>query len=465
MVVSTVDPGIGNPRALPVLYVDDEPENLELFSLQFASELVVRTASTAKQALDILAREDIGVVLTDERMPEITGIELLSRVVERWPDTERIIVSAYGDANRLRLAINRGHAHEYILKPWVRDELRACLDRALTIAARKRALLVKAEMCDAIDRDQRAAQHFMARPITAGGLDGVMSRVHRAAPSSATVLITGETGTGKEAVARAIHDASPRAKAPFVRVNCGALADGVVESELFGHEAGAFTGAVRMRRGRFELAHGGTIFLDEIGDLPARTQLALLRVLQEREIERVGGTASIKIDVRLIAATHRDLPQLIGAGSFREDLYYRLNVIPIEVPPLRERRDDIAELVAHFLVKHAAHRGRAPRLHPDVVPRLREYDWPGNVRELENLVQRAVVLATSDLVTVEDFCFVLPEPALASSDVREEARAQEAAALRQVIIAHGGNLSRAARAVGVPRTTLVSRLKRLGLVL
>jgi two-component system response regulator HydG len=278
------------------------------------------------------------------------------------------------------------------------------------------------------------------------------------------VLITGETGTGKEVVARAIHDDSPRARAPFVRVNCGALADGVLESELFGHEAGAFTGALRTRRGRFELAHGGTIFLDEIGDLPARTQVALLRVLQEREIERVGGATPIKVDVRVIAATHRDLLGLIATNSFREDLYYRLNVIPIDVPPLRERRDDIAALVEHFVVKHAAQRSRVPRLHPDVVPRLREYDWPGNVRELENLVQRALVLAVNEWITVEDFCFTLPAPAPGPSDVREEARAHEAEALRKVIVAHGGNLSRAARAVGVPRTTLVSRAKRLGLV-
>jgi DNA-binding NtrC family response regulator len=473
-----VDPGIASPPALPVLYVDDEPENLELFALQFGDDFAVRTADSGTAALEILARDDIAVLLTDERMPGITGIELLARVAERWPDTVRIIVSAYGDAHRLLLAINRGHAHEYILKPWTRDELAGGLDRALIIAARRRQLAVRAELSELAERDARDARGpapGAAGQVSAGGLDGVMSRVRRAAPSNTTVLITGETGTGKELVARCLHEASPRAGAPFIRVNCGALADGVLESELFGHEAGAFTGAQRLRRGRFELAHGGTIFLDEIGDLPPRTQLMLLRVLQEKEIERVGGATPIKVDARVIAATHRDLPSLIAAGAFREDLYYRLNVIPIAVPPLRERRDDIAALVGYFVAKHAPDRGRPPRLAADVVPRLREYDWPGNVRELENLVQRALVMAIEDTITLDDFCFILPAPAGApgvpdgpgapdAPDVRGQARELAEDALRELILRSGGNLSRAARAAGLPRTTLLSRAKRFGLL-
>jgi transcriptional regulator with PAS, ATPase and Fis domain len=288
-----------------------------------------------------------------------------------------------------------------------------------------------------------------------------MSLARRAATSQATVLITGETGTGKEVVARAIHQASARAGGPFVRVNCGALAEGVLESELFGHEAGAFTGAQRARRGRFELAQDGTVFLDEIGDVSAKMQVSLLRVLQEREIERVGGTTPIQVNARVLAATHRDLAASVAEGSFREDLYYRLNVIPIVVPPLRERPQDVDPLVRHFIGKHSPP-GAAPALHPEVLPRLREYSWPGNVRELENLVHRALVLGSGGTLTLEDFTLSLPAPY--PSDVRAEARDLETEQLRHVLLSHGGNVARAARALGLPRTTLLGRARRHGLL-
>jgi DNA-binding NtrC family response regulator len=454
---------IVNPRSLPLLYVDDQPENLELFRLQFGQEFAVHTATSGAAALDRLGREDFALLLTDERMPALSGIDLLSRVVDRWPDVVRVIVSAYGDAQRLLSAINRGHAHEYVLKPWNRDELAACLDRGLTIAARRRALAARAEVSQVLDRDAREAVAGGDAIVAGGGMEPVMSLARRAAGTDATVLITGETGTGKEVVARFIHENSPRSAEPFIRVNCGALADGLLESELFGHEAGAFTGAQRMRRGRFELAQGGTIFLDEIGDISPRTQVLLLRALQEREIERVGSATPIRVRARVIAATHRDLPQRIAAGTFREDFYYRLNVVPISIPPLRERRQGIAALIQHFIAKHARRDGR-PRLHPDVVASLTAYDWPGNVRELENLVQRALVLCSDDLITVDDFCFTVPAcPPVA--DVRDQVREAETAALRQLIVSHGGNLARAARALNVPRTTLVSRAKKFGLVL
>jgi DNA-binding NtrC family response regulator len=455
-------PAIANPRELALLYVDDQPENLELFQLQFGQEFVVRTAPSGAAALERLAREDFALLVTDERMPGLSGIDLLSRVVDRWPDVVRVIVSAYGDAQRLLSAINRGHALEYILKPWNREELAACLDRGLTIAARRRALAARAEVSHLLERDVR--EGVVGDAIVAdGGLEPVMSLARRAARSDATVLITGETGTGKEVIARFIHESSPRASEPFIRVNCGALAEGLLESELFGHEAGAFTGAQRMRRGRFELAQGGTIFLDEIGDISPRTQVMLLRALQEKEIERVGSATPIRVRARAIAATHRDLRQRIAAGSFREDLYYRLNVIPITAPPLRERRQDIAALVHHFIARHAR-RGSQPRLHPDVIPALAAYDWPGNVRELENLVQRALVLCSEEVLTIDDFCFTMPTGP-AAADVRSEVREAEAATLRKVIVSNGGNLSRAARALNVPRTTLVSRAKKYGLVL
>jgi DNA-binding NtrC family response regulator len=447
------------PSPLPVLYVDDERENLSLFELQFAGRFKVLTASSGSEALDLLAREDIGVLLTDERMPGMTGIDLLSKVVERWPDTVRVIVSAYGDAQRLLLAINRGHAHEYLLKPWTKDELGACLTRGLAMASRRRALAARAEIAGVFERDARS--EIGGQIVSGGGLDRTLLLARRAAASDATVLVTGETGCGKEVVARAIHEASPRATGPFVRVNCGALAEGVLESELFGHEAGAFTGAQRARRGRFELAQGGTVFLDEIGDISAKMQVSLLRVLQEKEIERVGGTTPIRVNARVLAATHRNLPASVAAGSFREDLYYRLNVIPIAVPPLRERPQDIEPLVRHFLGKHSPPSG-APALDPEVLPRLLEYSWPGNVRELENLVHRALVLGSGGTLMLEDFSFSLPAPP--PSDVRAEARESETEQLRHALISHGGNVARAARALGLPRTTLLGRARRHGLL-
>jgi len=445
---------------LPVLYVDDERENLSLFELQFAPRFAIRTAANGNEALAVLAREDIGVLLTDERMPGMTGIDLLSRVVERWPDTVRVIVSAYGDAQRLLLAINRGHAHEYMLKPWTKDELASCLTRSLAMAARRRMLAASAEIAAALERDVRV--EIGDRIVSGGGLDRTLSLARRAAASEATVLIMGETGTGKEVVARAIHDASARANGPFVRVNCGALAEGVLESELFGHEAGSFTGARRTRRGRFELAQDGTVFLDEIGDISPKMQVSLLRVLQEREIERVGGTTPIRVNARVLAATHRDLRARVAAETFREDLFYRLNVIPLGVPPLRERLQDIEPLVRHFIDKHAPH-GRAPTLDPEVLPRLGAYSWPGNVRELENLVHRALVLGSGATLTMEDFSLTLPAPP-PSYDVRAEASNSETAQLRNVLLSHGGNVARAARALGLPRTTLLGRARRHGLI-
>jgi DNA-binding NtrC family response regulator len=461
----TAPTGAEDPRLLSVLYVDDEHENLDLFKVQFGGEYVVRTVDSGAAALETLAREDIALLLTDERMPDLSGIDLLHRVVHQFPDVVRVIVAAYRDAQRLLSAIDRGRAHEYILKPWNRDELAACLDRGLTIAARRRALVSRFDAAETLEREVRE-NGVSAAVVSGGGLQTVLSLARRAAQSDATVLITGETGTGKEVVARQIHEASPRVAEPFIRVNCGALVEGLLESELFGHEAGAFTGAHRMRRGRFEVAQGGTIFLDEIGDVSPRMQVALLRALQEREIERVGGASPIKIRARVVAATHRDLPQLIAAGAFREDLFYRLNVVPIVVPPLRARRQDVAPLLRHFLVKHAG-RGRRLLLHPDVIPALVAYDWPGNVRELENMVHRAVALATGDVVTLDDFCFTPPaataEPP--PPDVRQQVREAEADALRELIRRSSGNLSRAARAVGLPRSTLVSRAKKHGLVL
>jgi DNA-binding NtrC family response regulator len=445
---------------LPVLYVDDEPHNLEIFRIQFGETHDVRTASSGDEALAILAREPIGVLLTDERMPGMRGIDLLSRAHDQWPDTVRIIVSAYNDAQRLLLAINRGHAHEYMLKPWSQAELASCLSRGLAVAQRRRELVAKADMAELLSRDARATYDPSAVVGELGGLRAAMDAARRAAASDATVLLLGETGTGKELFARLIHEASPRAGGPLVRVNCAALSEGVLASELFGHEQGAFTGAHKTRRGRFELADRGTIFLDEIGDISPEVQVSLLRVLQEKELERVGGASTIRVDTRVVAATHQDLQRLVAEGRFREDLYYRLNVLLITIPPLRERPQDIAPLLEHFIAKYSARSAR-PTLREDAIERLAAYSWPGNVRELENLVQRALILAQGSEIGIEDFSLTFSVP-LASS-IRDGARRLEAEQLRQLLLAHGGNCARAARAMGVPRTTFISRAKKYGL--
>lgn len=449
---------------LPVLFVDDEPDILALFRLTFGAELDVHTALSGEEALKVLERVDVGVLVTDERMPGMTGIELLARSVERWPDTVRIIVSAYGDGPRLLAAMNRGHAHEYLLKPWNRDELRACLLRALVVSERRRDLNNKAALADILTEASPPSSD--ARLVGwSGGLATLAKRLERVAASDVTVLVTGETGTGKELVARSLHDLSSRRSQPFVAVNCGALAEGVLESELFGHEQGSFTGAKSARKGRFELAHRGTLFLDEIGDIPPKTQILLLRVLQERVIERVGGSGSVSVDVRVVAATHRDLGALVKEGKFREDLYFRLNVVPLAVPPLRERASDIPALVAHFIKKHLrSSTARAqPRVGPETLAFLGSYGWPGNVRELENLVQRALVLCEGDELSLDDFTFSYPALP-AEESIREQVQREDAVELREALLLHGGNFSRASRALGVPRTTLVSRAKKFGLL-
>jgi DNA-binding NtrC family response regulator len=451
--------------------VDDEGPNLELFRIQFMGRFPVFTAKGGTEALAVLEREDVAVLLSDERMPGMSGVELLARTLERWPDVVRIIVSAYSDAPRLLAAMNRGHAHEYIVKPWDKEELSGCIERAFAMAARRRELALRAELYDRDLAEERDPSGAIV--TTDPGMLAVLAMVRKAGQNDAAVLVNGETGTGKELVARMIHETSARAANPFIRVNCAALSEGLLESELFGHEQGAFTGAHRARRGRFELAQGGTIFLDEIGDVSPKVQVSLLRVLQEKEIDRVGGNATVRIDVRVVTATHRNLPRLVREGRFREDLYYRLNVVPIEVPPLRDRPSDIPALVKHFIAKHAPRGAPAPLAPDEVLAQLQAYSWPGNIRELENMVQRAMVLGDGPLLSLDDFRFTLAveddEEAAAEGapglSPRDEARSAEREKVRRLLVENGGNLARAARALGVPRTTLVSRAKKHGLLI
>src|SRR5688500_13848862 len=385
-------------KRYPILVVDDEQDNLDAFRFNFRKTFDILTATSGPEALTILENKDVAVVVTDQRMPKMTGVELLREVRQRQPDSVGIILTAFTDVDVLIEAINLGQVYRYITKPWDAKEMRGVLQYALErFHLQRENARMAAQLADYTSylNQQIHGQFDFGNIIgDSAALREVLSKVEQVAPTASTVLLRGETGTGKELVAHAIHINSPREDKPFVRVNCAALAPGILESELFGHEKGSFTGAMQRRPGRFELADGGTLFLDEVGDLPMEVQIKLLRTLQEREFERVGGTETIKVDVRLVSATNRNLEKMIEEGTFREDLYYRLNVFPINLPPLRERPADLAPLAQHFVAKFARNLGvRPPGVGTDALQRLREYTWPGNVRELENIIERAMILA------------------------------------------------------------------------
>ncbi len=410
-----------------VLLVDDEPALLKaLEALLRKKGHEVIALDSPIQATQRLAQEDFDVALLDIKMPQLSGLELLTAVKNRRPEVEVIMMTGHATVETALAAVKAG-AYDYLTKPFEDVELVA---RAVEKAVERK------QLCD---RNKQLESALKEKEDKGGdglvGASGVMREVTRmidaVAYSSATVLVTGESGTGKELVARALHQKSPRRSHPFVGINCGALTETLLESELFGHIKGAFTGAQRDQKGLFDAADGGTIFLDEIGDIPLSTQVRLLRVLQEGEIKRVGSADAVKVDVRVVAATHRDLPKLVKAGKFREDLFYRLNVIAIPLPPLRERVDDVPLLAHHFVRRYADRLGKRVRtLSPEAIELLCGYRWPGNVRELENAIERAVVLCRSDAVVPAD----LP-PAVAGRTaplVRESsANGEEAAWLSQ----------------------------------
>jgi DNA-binding NtrC family response regulator len=367
-----------------ILVVDDEAGIREMVRavLQGDGHEVV-VAPAAEPALERLSRDSFDLLITDLSMPGMDGNQLLRRAAVDHPEMPAIVITAYGSKESAIEAMRHG-AVNYLEKPFDVEEMRLHVRRAL----RQRSLA---------DENRRLRARLGAHADLTGrtaAMQEVRELVARIAPTDSTVLVTGESGTGKEVVARAIHRASTRSEQPFVGVNCAAIPSELLESEMFGHERGAFTGADRARRGLVEAADGGTLFLDEIGDMPAAMQAKLLRVLQERRIRRVGGTTEIPVDVRVLAATHQDLAALVRGGRFREDLFYRIHVIEIAVPPLRERREDIDELARTFVERHAQRMDRAvPRLTADFLTALARYDWPGNVRELENVMERAVALA------------------------------------------------------------------------
>lgn len=374
----------------------DDEQNIRRI-LQVAFEKIgipCVVAENGRQALQILESQPVSAVLTDVTMPEMTGFELHDALVERWPEIPVVIMTAYGTIPQAVSAIRKG-AFEFVTKPFDLDSLKKIVRAALGSQGKPMA------------RQERAPKKGSGKLQTAfiaesPAMKSIMAMIEQVADSRATVLVTGESGTGKEVVAKLIHELSPRAAQPFVAASCAAIPESLLESELFGYEKGAFTGAMNPKPGRFELADGGTLFLDEIGDVPPLIQVKLLRVLQEREFERLGATKPTRVDVRLVTATNRDLQQMVEEGFYRLDLLYRLQVVEIHLPPLRERVEDIRPLAEHFLRRASAENGRGlEMLSPLALATLESYSWPGNVRELGNVIERAVVLAGRDEKVLE----------------------------------------------------------------
>ncbi|NBD07605.1 MULTISPECIES: sigma-54 dependent transcriptional regulator [Corallococcus] len=452
-----------------VLVVDDDPALLKVLgALLTQAGLTPHPAPSAKDALTLLARRPIDVVLSDVRMPGMSGMELLAEVGRGWPDVPVLLMTAHGTVPLAVEAMKAGAA-DFVLKPFDREELLFTLKKAL----------LHTQEAPGPARAQGKAQDGLFVG-TGRAMSEVKALLAKAAQGTATVLLRGESGTGKELAARALHEGSPRRSGPFVKLHCAALPDTLLESELFGYEKGAFTGAATRKPGRVELAHGGTLFLDEIGDVSPSVQVKLLRVLQEREFERLGGTQTVKVDVRFVAATHQPLEDGVRRGTFREDLFYRLNVVPLWLPTLRERPEDIASLSLHFLDVHARANGR-PRftLSEDGLQALQAQPWPGNVRQLQNFLERLVVLSDGPVLTGADVARELarqpgiapppvaaPPPRAASDSVTLESRRKdvEKEALADALKRAGDNRTLAARLLGVSRRTLYNKLEEHGLL-
>jgi two-component system NtrC family response regulator len=437
-----------------ILVVDDERKMCVILKgmLEDRGHHVTALQEGTK-AQELIGGQEFDLVITDLKMAPVDGLELLKAIKKVSPDTEVVLMTAYASVQTAIEAMKQG-AYDYIIKPFDLEEMGLLVDKI----AEKRRLVIENRQ---LREDLSSKGHGEMVLGNSPKMRQVMSMVAKVAQSDVTVLIRGESGTGKELVAEAIHLGSSRSQGPLVVVNCAALTETLLESELFGHERGAFTGAIKKKLGRFELAHGGTIFLDEVGDISPNLQAKLLRVLQEKKFVRVGGTETIAVDVRLIAATNRNLEQAIGEGTFREDLYYRLSVFPIEVPALRERPEDVPPLVEHFLKAH----GRGlDDVEGSAMDQLAAYRWPGNVRELENVIERAVILAGGDRIEPSHLPF-LASAESAEASVRGELNLEqlERDSILRALRQSGGNKTEAARLLGITRRALYSRMERLGL--
>jgi len=431
----------------------------------------VTEAKDGAAGLEIFAKDKFALVVTDYKMAGADGLEVLRRVKHLAPETEVMLITAYGSIELAVEAMQEGAA-DFINKPFSHSEFRVKVEKIVRKIEQDNELRRLSDENVYLREELDGQFNFGEIVGESPKMHEVYRTIQKVAATDSSVLIYGESGTGKELVARAIHKASARNDRSFVRVNCGALAESLLESELFGHERGAFTGAVRRKRGRFELAHGGSIFLDEIGDLPLSTQVKLLRVLQEREFERVGGEETITVDVRVIAATNHDLQRLVREEKFRDDLYYRLHIIPIYMPPLRDRKQDIPALSSHFLHRIAANLGRSGlSLTEEVLSLLQDYDWPGNVRELENVLERAAVLSDDDRIAASDLPLLTAgsvEASMPTSDddlvlVPTLERIEKQFIEKALHRAHGVK-TEAARLLGIKTSALYYKLEKYGLM-
>jgi len=444
-----------------ILIIDDDQSLLESYTVLLEDEFQVSTAESGERGLDLLRHEDVHLVLLDVRLPDINGLEVLRRIKALDENVDVIMITAVKDVRVAVEAIKLG-AYDYLEKPFEIDEILSLLRRTLEHQNLLREVLYLRDLRAEGDRYFVVGRSPKMRQI--------YDLIARVADTNATVLINGESGVGKELIARAIHQQSQRRPNPFVAVNCAAISEHLVESELFGHERGAFTGAIEMHRGKFELAHMGTLFLDEVASLRLDLQAKLLRVLQEREFERVGGGKTIRTDVRIVAASNQDLKQMAAERTFREDLFYRLNVIPVHVPPLRDRREDISLLVNHFLRKYNKDFGRQVQgITSEALALLTHYHWPGNVRELENVIERLVVLSRHRILDIEDMPLDLKsvQGQLAhdlfatGADLRQAKAEFERHYIVQTLERCGWNQTEAAKRLGIHRNTLLTKMDML----
>jgi DNA-binding NtrC family response regulator len=448
-----------------ILIIDDETTQVQVLSGFLKKKgFEVEKATAGLEGLKIIEKKTIDLIITDFKMPDIDGIEVLKRAKTINPEIDVIVMTAFGSIESATEAMRAG-AIDYLTKPVDLDQLEILINKALE----HKQLVSENRML----REQ-LAQKFKFEQIISSSevMEEAINVAGRAAPSKATVLITGESGTGKELIAKAIHFASPRKDKSFLAVNCAALAENLLESELFGHEKGAFTGADRLRKGRFEMANHGTLFIDEVGEIPLTTQVKLLRILQEQTFERVGGSELIQVDVRIVTATNRNLEELIDDGRFREDLYYRLNVVKINIPPLRKRKSDIPLLVDYFLKKYSAENNKKMTgISKEAMDLLMKYDYPGNVRELENIIEQSVVLGRSDMISVRDLPMTVmgmrPESKktdpFGEGSFIERVEAFEKELIDQALEQVQGVQTRAAKILGITERHLRYKLKKYGM--
>jgi len=451
-----------------ILIVDDEKNYLVVLEALLSPEgYEIITADNARSALRLIEESDLDLVLTDMKMPGVSGMELLEQCKKINPEVPVIMMTAYGTIEMAVQAMKK-HAFDYITKPFQNEELKLTIKKALE---NYRLIKENRRLSEALSEKHKFSNIIgRSKPMLR-----IYDLIGKVAYSKASVLITGPSGTGKELIAKAIHYESPRKNRPFVSVNCGALTETLLESELFGHEKGAFTGAVALKKGRFELADGGTLFLDEVGEMPPSLQVKLLRVLQEMEFERVGGTRSLRVDVRVLSASNRNLKETVAEGSFREDLFYRLNVIHIEVPPLRERPEDIRLLVNHFIDKYRRTSGEEKiELSPEVWKSFYAYRWPGNVRELENVIERAVVLNSEGVINQRDLPAEFSEENIEldvdrfiPSDVplQETMEKIEEQLIRRALKQSGDVQSHAAERLGITKSLIQHKMKKYNILL